>query len=207
MEKNFSMESNIKAAFSAPIFGLILAGGKSSRMGFDKGLINYHGKPQREYLFHLLAKHCKQVFTSCKNSDDIPETLNPLRDQFLIDSPLNGILSAFQSNKSTAWLTVPVDMPMVDEVVIAYLIQHRDTSKSATCFFDSDGKNPEPLFTIWEPSIYENLIKFNGAGESSPRDFLIHSDINIISIPDTKYLLNINNEQEWRQFKKDQNNI
>ncbi|MFT5737968.1 MAG: molybdopterin-guanine dinucleotide biosynthesis protein A, partial [Maribacter sp.] len=35
---------------NAKIYGLVLAGGKSTRMGVDKGLITYHGLPQRDYL-------------------------------------------------------------------------------------------------------------------------------------------------------------
>lgn len=173
-------------------------------MGFDKGSIDYHGKPQREYLFDLLGKYCNHVFTSCKKLNDIPETLNPLPDQFRIDSPLNGIVSAFKLNKDVAWLTVPIDMPMIDETTIEYLIAHRNESKKATCFFDSDGKNPEPLFTIWEPSASDELLQFYSAGKISPRDFLKQADTNIISVPNTRSLLNINSEEEWKQFKKDQ---
>src|SRR6187402_3556555 len=104
-----------------PLFGLILAGGKSARMGFDKGLIDYHGKPQRDYLRDLLGEYCDQVFTSCKKTNDLPLSCNPITDAFQIDSPLNGILSAFQFNKTVSWLTVPVDMPMVDGAIIQYL--------------------------------------------------------------------------------------
>ncbi|HRF41341.1 MAG TPA: NTP transferase domain-containing protein, partial [Saprospiraceae bacterium] len=38
-----------------PLRGLVLAGGKSVRMGSDKGLMEYHGKPQREFTADLLA--------------------------------------------------------------------------------------------------------------------------------------------------------
>ncbi len=199
------MEKNINQSLSPTLFGLILAGGKSSRMGFDKGSIDYHGKPQREYLFDLLGKYCNQVFTSCKNSNDIPKTLNPLPDQFQINSPLNGILSAFQFNKNVAWLTIPVDMPMIDAAVIEFLLAHRNESKKATCFFDSDGTNPEPLFTLWEPSASDDLIKFHESGKISARDFLKQSDIHILSVPNSRYLTNINSEEEWKQFKRDYN--
>ncbi|NNE77041.1 MAG: NTP transferase domain-containing protein, partial [Pricia sp.] len=48
------------------IYGLVLAGGKSSRMGKDKGLIPYHGMPQREYLYHLLGRVCDKTFLSIR---------------------------------------------------------------------------------------------------------------------------------------------
>jgi len=187
------------------LFGLILAGGKSARMGFDKGLIDYHGKPQRDYLRDILGKYCDQVFISCKKTNDLPISSNPIADAFQIDSPLNGILSAFQFNKTVAWLTVPVDMPMIDGALIQYLIDHRNQSKTATCFLDSEGKNPEPLFTIWEPSALEDLQQFYADGKISPRDFLKQADVHIISIPDVKSLININSEEEWKQFKNDRN--
>ena len=49
-----------------PLFGLVLAGGKSQRMGEDKGLINYHGKIQREYMADLLDDICEETFISCR---------------------------------------------------------------------------------------------------------------------------------------------
>lgn len=207
MEKKFAMNKNTSESLSSLLFGLILAGGKSMRMGFDKGSIDYHGKPQYDYLFDLLGKYCSRVFTSCKKTNVIPERRNPIPDQFQIDSPLNGVLSAFQFNKNVAWLTVPVDMPMIDDAIIEFLFAHRDESKTATCFYDSEGKNPEPLFTIWEPSASDELLQFYNAGKISPRDFLKQANTNIISVPDTRSLLNINSEEEWKQFKKDQSQL
>ena len=87
---------------------LILIGGKSSRMGTDKGLLNYHGKPQREYLFDLAKKYCTEVYFSCRAEQQFSE-------QSIIDTyslgPMGGILSAFDFNPNTAWLVVACDMP------------------------------------------------------------------------------------------------
>jgi len=199
------MEKSTNAGLIAPLNGLILAGGKSLRMGFDKSLIEYHGKPQRAFLQDLLSKYCHKVYTSCKTTDAVPISCNPLPDAFNVNSPLNGILSAFQFNNTVAWLTVPVDMPMIDENVIQYLIHHRDSAKIATCFFDSDGKNPEPLFTIWEPNAFDQLLSFYRSGKTSPRDFLKQSTVNIIHVPDVRFLININNKEEWEKFRKDWN--
>lgn len=200
------MES-INPAPSALLYGLILAGGKSSRMGFDKSLLEYHGKPQRDYLQDLLGKYCAAVFTSCKKIDDISPACHPLPDAFQMDSPLNGVLSAFQFNSKVAWLTVPVDMPMIDSAIIEYLLCHRDSTKTATCFFDSDGKNPEPLFTLWEPKAWSSLESFYKSGRISPRDFLKQSAIQVLSVPDTRSLININSKEEWEKFKKDRDHF
>ncbi|WP_276369278.1 molybdenum cofactor guanylyltransferase [Chryseolinea sp. H1M3-3] len=181
--------------------GLILAGGKSLRMGQDKSLIEYHNVSQREYLFAVLKNFCAAVFTSCKITQTVPARFNPLPDKFDFESPLNGILTAFAHDSIAAWLTVPVDMPLIDVEVISYLISRRDTSKVATCFYDSDGKNPEPLIAIWEPRAHSLLSNFYKEGKISPRDFLKQYNTHIIQIPDRNALANINSPEELEKFK------
>jgi molybdopterin-guanine dinucleotide biosynthesis protein A len=184
------------------IKGLVLAGGKSSRMGLDKATINYHGQPQREYLFDLLKNFCEEVHLSCKNNDDTPAFLNPLSDQYEIESPLNGILTAFKKDPSAAWLAIAVDMPFIDLDTIKFLIQNRDPSKVATCFKDSDDEKPEPLFTIWEPHAYPLLLDFYNHGKISPRSFLQQYEILLLDVPDKNVLTNINSPQELNRFRE-----
>lgn len=184
------------------INGLILSGGKSQRMGHDKALISYHGKPQREYLVELLKPFCHQVFTSCKVSDGVPEVLNPLPDQYDMDTPLNGILTAFTVETDRAWLTVPVDMPMIDADCIRYLLQHRNPEKVATCFYDSEGKLPEPLLTLWEPVAGKKLLAFFSGGGISPREFLMQEEINLLQSPHPKYLINVNSPADLERIVK-----
>jgi len=182
--------------------GLILAGGKSLRMGQDKSLIEYHNKSQREYLFTMLKTFCAAVFTSCNKAQTIPSHLNPLPDQHDFESPLNGILSAFSHDSIAAWLTIPVDMPLIDVEIISYLLKKRDPTKVATCFYDSDGQKPEPLIAVWEPRAYPLLLKFRKGGKISPRDFLCQHETHIIEIPDRNALANINSPDELETFRK-----
>lgn len=183
--------------------GLILAGGRGTRMGKDKGTLSFHDKPQREHLFDLLTKFCSKVHVSCKHQDTVPASLNPIADAFDMESPLNGILSAMQSDPQAAWLAVAVDMPLVDETAIRFLLEHRDDARIATCFRDSDGKLPEPLFTIWEPKAYSLLLKFHQTGNISPRQFLKENDILLLDAPDKNVLRNINSREELISFLKE----
>ncbi|MEQ8423329.1 MAG: NTP transferase domain-containing protein, partial [Cyclobacteriaceae bacterium] len=154
------------------LFGLALAGGKSTRMGMDKARISYHGLPQKDHLFQLLGRSCDKVFISISKEAEPADYNNPIVDAFGLETPLDGILSAFQKHPHIAWLTVPIDMPFVDDHTIQFLIDHRDTGKVATCFYDTSGKLPEPLLTLWEPKSKDLLLEFYGDGKLSPREFL-----------------------------------
>jgi molybdopterin-guanine dinucleotide biosynthesis protein A len=184
------------------IYGLILTGGKSTRMGEDKAYIDYHGKPQVEYMFDILAKHCDKVFTSIYREQNLDEELNPLADQFEMKGPMNGILTALTHHHDKAWITVAVDMPYVDEHVIEQLIHERKPEKIATCFYNEVEKFPEPLLTLWEPKALPLLNQFVGAGKISPREFLMQNDVHVIIPKNRNIILNINSKEEYRDYKK-----
>lgn len=186
---------------SANLYGLVLAGGQSSRMGKNKSELEYHGIPQKEYAFGLLKDLCDKVFTSINKNIQPSEFKNPLIDEFLLESPLNGILSAFHHYPDQAWLTLPVDMPFVDHSTLALLVSERNERKVATCFLDSEGSRPEPLLTIWEPRAYQLLIGFYERGGISPREFLMTSDVCLLEVPNKKVLQNINTQEEFDAFK------
>jgi molybdopterin-guanine dinucleotide biosynthesis protein A len=178
--------------------GLILCGGKSSRMGKDKSLISYHGKPQRDYLLDLLKPHCDGVFVSAQRGSKASDSTIP--DHFDLDSPLNGILSAFHFDPDSAWLTVPVDMPNINSNAIKFLLHNRDQHKAATCFFNSDGDAPEPLLTIWEVKARPQLFDFFNHGERSPKKFLQEHDVHVVKVPSPTILVNVNTEEDLAKY-------
>ena len=176
--------------------GLVLAGGYSIRMGKDKGLLMYSGLPQREFLFKLLETFCTHVYTSCRKDQHLSEKLNPIPDRFQIAGPMNGIMSAFSHHPDASWLIVAVDMPYVTKATLQLLTSKRDQTKIATCFYNPETKQPEPLLTLWEKEAYPYLCAFTKAGKISPRDFLKIHPVNLIQPPDEKTLLNFNTPED-----------
>lgn len=161
----------------SPLNGLVLAGGKSTRMGHDKGLIDWHGKPQRYYLADLLKNYCDDVFIACRK--DQAEQIrrdgyNPLIDNQTASTQFGAILGALKTNPNTAWLVVACDMPFIDSLSVQYLIGRRDTNKLATSYADTNSL-PEPLFSIWEPAAITMLEAEFKSNITCPRKALINN--------------------------------
>lgn len=198
------LRAELKTA-KPPLYGLVLAGGKSTRMGEDKGLIDYHGQPQRAYLSNLLQQECEQVFYSLhpdQSVADFGDNPNIIRDSFTGLGPYGAILSAFRKNPNAAWLVIACDIPLIDQQVIEELVNARNTSKLATTFYNPITKWPAPLVTIWEPRAYATLLQFLAQGYSCPRKVLINSPIEMIDPKRPGVLMNANSPQERAEVLK-----
>ncbi|MFA6246773.1 MAG: NTP transferase domain-containing protein [Mucilaginibacter sp.] len=185
--------------------GLVLAGGKSTRMGFDKGEVNWYGKEQRYYMADLLKKYCHQVYISCRDEEQqktISADYSSLPDTFTGLGPFGAILSAFREQPDAAWLVIACDLPLVDADVIQHLVDNRNTATIATAY-KSDYKDfPEPLITIYEPKSYPVLLQYLAQGYSCPRKVLINSDVAVLQSPDPDALSNINTPEELERIKR-----
>ncbi len=175
--------------------GLILAGGRSTRMGQDKSQLTYYGKPQRAHLTDLLIPFCDRVYWSV-NADQAA-TLAGIEQPLVVDAfdwpgPLNGILSAFRLNPDVAWLVVACDMPLLTARSFEVLTKGRNRAKRATVFFDSDGALPEPLLGIYEPTFVPIINRAVANGQYSPRRLLQENDIQLLTAPDIQELTNVN---------------
>ena len=187
------------------IYGLILAGGKSSRMQTDKGELQYHDAiSQRTYLYKMLSKFCNKTFVSCRNEQ---VTNLQAREEYIIDEdkyggPLNGILSAHHHFPDKAWLVLAVDLPHITDKSIEVLMNKRDPSKIATVYALKDSPMPEPLIAIWEPAALEEAEKYIQAGSNCPRKFLSSRDIKIIFPENDIELFNANFYTDYLEAKK-----
>jgi molybdopterin-guanine dinucleotide biosynthesis protein A len=181
--------------------GLVLIGGKSTRMNKDKSKLVYYGNlPQHEYLTNLLGNFCDNVYVSARDEVQAADYTNDvITDKFIGLGPYGGILSAFQFNPDSAWLVIAVDLPYLDEATLSNLVAKRNTSKTATCFIDPKNEFPEPLITIWEPRAYPILLEFLSKGYSCPRKALINSDVKVINERDVKALTNVNTPEELEE--------
>ena len=182
------------------IYGLVLSGGKSTRMGTDKGLIAYHGIPQRDYLYQLLENSCDKTFMSIRKEQEaeISSTFNTIVDEDIFKGPFNGILSAHKKYPNVAWLILACDLPLSDENSLRELIEARQGRAAATAFAQKENPLPEPLCAIWEPQALKAAVTYLEQGNGScPRKFLINNNTHLIFPENAQILMNANSEVEY----------
>src|SRR5690606_38941312 len=186
------------------IYGLVLAGGKSSRMGSDKGLLRYHGTDQREHLYQLLSGFCEKVFLSVRGDQEeqAPKGLGTVIDLGLYRGPFNGILSAHARYPEVAWLVLACDLPLIDGASLQLLLDHRDPGKWATSLATRESGLPEPMASLWEPQGLQGAMEYLKSAESScPRKFLINSQIALVHPKTDEALFNANSLEDFAYVK------
>jgi len=187
---------------NAKLYGIVLSGGKSTRMGEDKGLIKYRDLPQREYLYQLLDEVCDRTFLSIRSDQvsEISNDFNTIVDNDDYRGPYNGLLSAHAAYPEVAWLVLACDLPLMDKNALEELIAARNPDKIASAFADPENPLPEPLCAIWEPKSFRQSLDFLQAGNGTcPRKFLINADVNLVFPKNREVLLNANSQIDYEQ--------
>lgn len=191
-----------------PLHGLLLAGGKSSRMGSDKAslILRADGRSQAENGLRLLAPVCVRTFLSLREGQEKPagcESAEILRDNAAFSGPLAGILSAFEHDPEAAWLVLACDLPFVSAKVIAGLLANRGDSDAVAPFIAyasaTDGL-PEPLCAIYEPSARKVLAAHASRGHYCPRHIIAEENTKLLELPASARgaLENVNTPQDLK---------
>ena len=189
------------------LYGLVLTGGKSTRMKQDKAGLDFHGKKQSSFGYELLSNFCEKVFLSNRSEQSQEEGQKgfpQIHDKplYLNSGPIAGILSAMQEYPQVGWLILACDLPFINQSTIDYLLQHRNPEKHATAFLSAHDGLPEPLCAIYEPHAQRDLLAYYREGKSCPRKFLIHSQVELLKLPDKMALDNINLPEELEVARK-----
>lgn len=183
------------------IVGVVLAGGKSSRMGKDKATVMLRGKT---LLDHAVSRLSPQVGALAISANAPLETPLPVIGDPVAGhaGPLAGILAGLE------WATalrpqpsqvafVPVDAPHVPADLVARLVAESDGVKIIAA--RSQGR-AHPVFSLWPLSLAPLLhIHFSAGGTRKVQEFIEqhpHHYVDFASQPDSDPFMNINTPEE-----------
>lgn len=183
-----------------PLYGLVLAGGNSSRMGMDKGIISYAGLEHRIYLAKMIRPFCQKAYISCQQAQlsDNLNRCNPLVDSVPSKGPMSGLLSAFLKHPDASWLVVPCDLPLFSSKNITQLMNEREPQGIATVFKSAATDSPEPLIGIWEPAAFPLIEQQFKKENYSLLSILNNNQICLVTALEPEGLTNVNTPDEKR---------
>lgn len=189
-------------AEARPLYGLVLAGGRSTRMGRPKWQLDYRGEPHALHLLGLLDARCERSFLSIRPEQGEEPALasNPhIVDAFPGLGPLSGILSAMTLHPEAAWVVLACDLPGVSVGTIERLLAARAPLRFATCYESPVDGLPEPLVAVYEPKARLRLFQLAALGHSCPRKMLLNSRTLLLESAEGKELANVNYPGEYEQ--------
>lgn len=182
---------------------LVLAGGKSTRMGTDKGEISYrNGQTEAQRTVALCQSFGLETFLSVADADSAPGTSAQgiIADRFVGLGPLGAICSAFLTDPNAAWLVLACDLPLLEADTLRKLLDARAPNRIATAVRAAENPFPEPLVALYEPRAYPRLLEFLSLGYACPRKMLINSDVAHFVLDDATPLMNANTPEQREEI-------
>lgn len=193
------------------ITGLILAGGRGSRMGgVDKGLQNHQGVP---LAMHALLRLTPQVGELMINANrnlgayesmGVPVWPDPIQDY---PGPLAGLMAGLERCETPYLVTVPCDTPnfpddLVDRLAAALEAEGADIAMAATV---EDGqRRTQPVFCLLKTSLMEDLVAFLHAGERKIDRWTARHRCAIVHFDDAAAFFNANTMAELQQLSSNE---
>jgi molybdopterin-guanine dinucleotide biosynthesis protein A len=186
---------NIRTTGFPNTYALVMCGGKSSRMGTDKSMLQYYDKSQRYHVFDMLLPRCEKVFISCnaEQASSIDAGYVFIKDDeiFANIGPMAALLTAFTQFPNKNILLIGCDYPFLkaDELEMFSMLC-KDTP---TSFYNQEAAIYESMLAWYPYTCFEDLKQMFAAKEFSLQQLLrkndpikyIPADINCIRSIDT----------------------
>ncbi len=142
--------------------GIVLAGGRSSRMGRDKSVLPWHNSDLVQTVIRKVGQVCEDIVLVSNQPRNVPPGVRVVGDIIPDMGPLGGIHAGLTHAKSPFAFVTACDMPYIVPEAISFLLQQ--AGEEWDVVIPSNGDQFEPMFAVYRqtciPAI-ETLLKEN----------------------------------------------
>jgi len=178
---------------------VIMAGGKSSRMGEVKSMLYINGKPMIEHIINQIRPYFNQIIIS---SDDKNKYAflgaRIIPDKIPDQGPLMGILSCLEVSSYEINFVVACDIPVINHAFVKNMIELSDGYDAVIPV--SGNKMYEPLFGIYRKSMIVSIKEILNAGKHKISDVFKRCNIKYIDISNADWYKNINTMADYKKY-------
>ncbi|TYO96690.1 molybdenum cofactor guanylyltransferase [Geothermobacter ehrlichii] len=189
----------------ADLTGVLLAGGRSRRMGRDKARLFFAGQPLYQRALELLHRFCRHVLIAGSRPDLERPGLPSLPDRYP-GSALGGLYTGLLA-ATTDWILVaPCDMPWPDARIVERMLTVRQ-GHDAVVPRTPDGY--EPVFALYHKNCLGRMEEMLRQGQYRIYDFYRRIDIRYLDPPELpdgwqRSLVNINTPEQLARLLEEE---
>ncbi len=186
--------------------GLVLAGGRSSRMGSDKAvLLHPDGRTLARRTCDLLREAgCEKVVLSLRHDQEIPEGFAGFENLTIVRDPAEGsvgpvagMVGGMRLQPDADWLVLACDLPRLDLITLSTLAGSRNEGEKFLAYRSESDGLPEPLCALYSSESLPVLEKALADDMRCPRKILIRNDCRLLDSVSPRALDNANTPEDW----------
>ena len=193
----------------------ILAGGKSSRMGTDKALLEYDGKQFIEQIAEELSRFDERIIArgnNCGFNGDLEREWTVIPDLYPDHGPIGGLHAALSACESEALFVVTCDMPLIERDLVQELceiMQETDSGEERVDAYDvvisvGEGGKIHPLCGVYRKSVLpvleEQIISDQNRVMAALKKLRVKY-VTIDSSARARQLANINTPEDYEKLR------
>jgi molybdopterin-guanine dinucleotide biosynthesis protein A len=199
----------VPAIDKTQITGLVLAGGRGSRMGgVDKGLQNFRGMPLAMHaLLRLQAQVGETLLNANRNIAAYESMGVPVWPDAVPDypGPLAGFLAGLERCETPFLVVVPCDSPLFPEDLVARLAEafaDESTEIAVAATREGDALQAQPVFCMMRAGLMESLVRFVHGGERKIDRWTARHATRLVAFENAEAFANANTMDELQQLQR-----
>ena len=188
------------------ITGIILAGGKSRRMGVDKGFILWKNKPFISYIADAMKPLVGNIVIVSDNEQYNSFGFSRIKDVISDKGPLSGLYSGLLSSKTRWNLVLSCDVPLVNTTLLELLVKNCDTENDIVLFKVDDRQMP--LVALYKKDCIKKCNSLFSTNQWSLRSLLSEFRVREIELKESQkhLVVNINYPEDLKILKDEYSN-
>lgn len=179
---------------------IVLAGGRSRRMGTDKSMLPVDGRPMIEHICRQLRGTFTRVLISANDTAKFSFLgLDVVADRVPDQGPLMAVASALDASQSDLNLIVSCDVPRIKLAVVRRMLAEADGADLVVPI-TSDGKE-QPLFAVYRKSALRHMDRALALGARRVRDIYDLCRVRFLELDDADWFANLNTMADYERFR------
>ena len=190
--------------------GVVLAGGQSRRFGSPKAFAKIKKKPFYKHAIEAIQPFTdKQVImTSSALKDEFEKGDHHLKvytddPSYAGKGPLAGVWTAMLREKADWYVTIPVDVPMMEARIFQRLLEYTDENIDAV--IPVEANRLQPLTAVYHASVKESLRENLEQDKLSVRQLLERIQVKYVPFEAESPFMNINNQEDFHKMIRKNN--